>query len=259
VNAPLDALPLWALVAAVIAGTLLSDECGGRLGRRRGRGAGTDSVEAVGTIVAAELGLLAFLLAFSFGIVASRFDARRHMVLDEANAIGTTFLRAEMLPPAERSSVRHLLRRYAAVRLAATTGAPIDQVLQQSEQIHDQLWRAAVAAAAADARALPTGLFIESLNEVIDLHTARVMAALRNRMPLAVWVVLMAVGLLAFFTLGYQAGLTTTGRSPATLVLALTFGAVLWLVADLDRPGEGFLRVSQEPMVEVQRTMSRVP
>ena len=106
---------------------------------------------------------------------------------------------------------------------------------------------------------MPAGLFIQSLNELIDLHASRLMAAVRSRMPLAVWVVLFAVGLLAFFTIGYQAGLTTATRSPAVIVLALTFGAVIWLVADLDRPGEGFLRISQEPMVEVRTMMSSRP
>jgi hypothetical protein len=236
VNAPLDLLPMWALVAALVAGTLLCDEGGFRLGRRRAGGAGTESAETVGTIVAAELALLAFLLAFSFGIVASRFDVRRHMVLDEANAIGTTYLRAAMLPDAEGVPIRALLRSYAEARLAATTGAPIDEVIRRSERIHEELWSAAVAAAAHDPRSVPAGLFIESLNEVIDLHTARVMAALRNRMPLAVWIVLFAVACLAFVTMGYQAGLTRAGRSPASIVLALTFGAVMWLVADLDRP-----------------------
>jgi hypothetical protein len=259
VNAPLDVLPLWALYAAIVVATLLFDECGFHLGRWRGRQPGKEHDSTVGAIVAAQLGLLAFLLAFSFGIVTSRFDVRRHMVLDEANAIGTAFLRAGMLPHAESASIRRGLRSYADARLAATTGAPVEEVIRRSEQIHHQLWTEAVAVAAQDQRSVITGLFIQSLNEVIDLHTARVMAGLRNRMPLTVWIVLFAVGVLAFFTMGYQAGLTRADRSPAAVVLALTFGAVIWLVADLDRPGEGFLRVSQEPMSEVRRMMDAHP
>jgi hypothetical protein len=258
-SAPLDVMPLWALFSALFIANLLFDECGFRVGRLRARQAHQESDATVGTVVAAELGLLAFLLAFSFGIVASRADLRRQMVLNEANAIGTAFLRADMLPDTQGASVRHLLRRYADARLAATTGAPIDHVLRQSEQIHAQLWTEAVAAARHDPRSVPAGLFIQSLNEVIDLHATRVMAALRNRMPLAVWVVLFAVGLLAFFTMGYQAGLTRASRSPVAMVLALTFGAVIWLVADLDRPGEGFLRAGQEPMIEVRQMMGGTP
>ena len=254
-SAPLDVLPLWALFIALLVAHLLAGECGFRVGRFRARRTQKESDAIVGAIVAAELGLLAFLLAFSFGIVTSRFDVRRHALLDEANAIGTTFLRAGMLPDAEEASIRHLLRKYADVRLQATKGAPIDQVLRRSEEIHQQLWKEAVLAADADPRSVPTGLFIQSLNEVIDLHAARVMASLRNRMPLTVWVVLFAVGLLSFFTMGYQAGLTRASRSPATLVLVLSFVSVIWLVVDLDRPGEGFLRVNQQPMIDVQNMM----
>jgi hypothetical protein len=258
-SAPLDVLPLWALFMAVLLGNLLLDECGFRVGRLRARRTQKESDAAVGTIVTAELGLLAFLLAFSFQIVVTRFDVRRHVLLDEANAIGTSYLRAAMLPDTPGASIRHLLREYTDVRIQATTGAPLDQVLRRSEQIHQQLWTEAVAAAGHDARSVPTGLFIQSLNEVIDLHAARVMAALGSRMPLTVWIVLFAVGFLSFFTMGYQAGLTKAGRSPATIVIALTFVAVIWLVADLDRPGEGFLNVSQEPLIDVRQMMRNTP
>ena len=181
-SAPFDVLPLWALFVALLIGNFLLEECGFRLGRLRAGRTQKESDATVGAIVAAELGLLAFLLAFSFGIAASRFDLRRHVLLDEANAVGTAYLRAAMLPEAQGASIRHLLREYTDVRLQATTGTPIDQVLRRSEGIHQQLWTEAVAAAGHDARSVPTGLFIQSLNEVIDLHASRIMAALRNRM-----------------------------------------------------------------------------
>src|SRR5687767_5790087 len=254
-SAPLDVVPLWGLAIALFVGNLLCEECGFRVGRLIGRRSNRDSDTSVSTIVAAELGLLGFLLAFTFGIVAARFDQRRQMVLNEANAIGTAFLRAGMLPDPQSTSIRGLLRHYTDVRLEATRGLPIDHVLARSDEIHQQLWTEAVAAAAHDPRSVPAGLFVESLNDVIDLHSARVMAAVRRRMPLPVWVVLFSIELLAFFTIGYQAGLATAGRSPVAMVLALALCAVIWLVADLDRPGEGFLRVGQEPMIEVRAMM----
>jgi hypothetical protein len=254
-SAPLDVLPLWALFLVLVIASLVLDDCGFRLGRRRARRPQKEAEPIVGAIVAAELGLLAFLLAFSFQLVATRFDYRRHVLLDEANAIGTTFLRSAMLPEAQSVPIRRLLRDYADLRLAAARGAPTDEVLRRSEQIHQLLWAQAVVAAERDPRSVPTGLFIQSVNNVIDLHATRVMAGLRNRMPLPVWIMLFAVALLAFLTMGYQAGMSTGTRSPAGIVLALSFGAVIWLVANLDRPGEGFLRVSQEPMIEVRKMM----
>jgi hypothetical protein len=258
-SAPLDVLPLWALFLVLLIGNLLLVESGFRLGRLRGRQTQKESDATVSAIVASELGLLAFMLAFSFGIAASRFDLRRTVVLNEANAIGTAYLRAAMLPSAQGAPIRQLLREYVDVRIRAATGAPIDQALHRSEQIHQQLWAHAVAAAGSDPHSLPTELFVQSLNEVIDLHSTRVMATLRNRMPLPVWIVLFGVGFLSFFAMGYQAGVTKANRSPATVVIVLTFVGVIWLVADLDRPGEGFLHVSQDPMIDVRAMMSGQP
>jgi len=258
-TAPLDVLPLWALFLGLVLANLLADEGGFRVGYFRARREHKEGDATVGAIVAAELGLLAFLLAFSFNLAASRFDARRHTLVDEANAIGTTFLRAAMLPEAQGGPVRQLLRDYADMRLAPTRGAPIDEVLRRSEEIHQRLWAEAIVAAEHDPRSLPTSLFIQSLNNVIDMHATRVLAVLRSRLPLPVWTILIAVSLLSFFTMGYQAGLTRASRSPAVVVLALTFGAVIWLIANLDRPGEGFLRVNQEPMIDVRRMMNTAP
>src|SRR5215467_5657603 len=114
---------------------------GGRDGRRK------KATRPVSAIVASELGLLAFMLAFSFGIVVSPFDLRRNSMLNEANAIGTTYLRAEMLPAAQSGPIRQLLRDYVDVRLQATNGMPINQVLHRSEEIQQQLWAQAVVAA----------------------------------------------------------------------------------------------------------------
>jgi hypothetical protein len=251
----LDLLPLWALSSVLLVLNLILDECGFRLGRlRRGQSLReTDGI--VGSVVGAQLGLLAFLLAFSFGIVAQRADVRRNLILDESNAIGTAFLRAAMLPVGEAAPVRHLLREYTDIRIEAAGGADMAEALEHSDRIHTQLWDEAVAAAADDPRSVPTGLFIDSLNTVIDLHSSRVMASLRSRLPTAVWIVLFGVGFLSFFTIGYQNGLTSPARSPAALVLAIAFGLVLWLVADLDRPGEGLLRVSQAPLIDLRNSM----
>jgi hypothetical protein len=258
-SAPLDILPLWALFIVLLLANLLLDECGFRVGRLRAHRTQKESDSTVSAIVASELGLLAFMLAFTYGIVASRFDLRRMTLLNEANAIGTTYLRAAMLPPGQGEPIRDLLREYVDLRIQAAQGRAIDQVLHRSEEIQEQLWTKAIAAAEYDTHALPTELFIQSLNEVIDLHAARVLASLRNRLPLPVWIVLFGVGFLSFFTMGYQAGLTKASRSPATIVIAVTFVAVIWLVADLDRPREGFLHVSQEPLIDVRQMMWTTP
>lgn len=255
VNASFDIVPLWAVFAGALVFILISAEIGYRLGRWRS-GSGTEKEGLVGGMVAAELGLLAFLLAFAFGIAAARFDDRRRALLDESNAIGTAYLRAAMLPEPRRSEVRRLLRDYVDARIAGVQDGSIDSAVRRSEDLHARLWAEATAAANEDPRSIPVGLFVQSLNEVIDLHAKRVQAGVRSRIPGTVWVALFAVTALSFSVMGYHGGLTRTTRSPAIVAVALTFATVIWLVADLERPHQGLLQVSQQPLIELQRSMA---
>lgn len=202
-------------------------------------------------MVGAELGLL----AFTFSLAASRFDARRQVLLDETNAIGTSYLRSVMLPEPQQTEVRRLLRDYVDWRIRGAQVALVEEAIRQSEKIQGQLWDQAVAAAVKDPHSIQTGLFVQTLNEVIDLHTKRVTAALRSRIPLPVWIVLFGVAILSFIAMGYQGGINRTSRSPAVVLVALTFAGVLWLVVSLDRPGESSLRVNQRPLIELREMM----
>jgi hypothetical protein len=250
-------LPLWAVFAAALAMILLSAELGHRVGRVRFHRAEHEKEPTVGGIVAAELGLLAFLLAFTFGLAASRFEARRDTLLDEANAVGTTYLRARMLPEPQQAEIQKLLREYVDVRLAASEEGKLEAGIKRSSEIQDQLWNGAIAAAKEDSRSIPTGLFVQSLNEVIDLHAKRLFVVVGSRVPILVWLVLITVAILSFGSMGYHSGLTGARRSPLVLPLALTFAVVIWMVVDLERPQEGLLRVSQKPMMELRNTMDQ--
>jgi hypothetical protein len=233
---------------------LLAVEGGFRLGRqRRARSEGEDR-QSVGQVVAATLALLAFLLAFTFSLAASRFELRRTMVIDEANAIGTTYLRAAMLPEPHRSDVRTLLREYTDVRLDAVQPGKLDQSIRRSGELHAQLWDHAVAVGEQHPQSEVVGLFIASLNQVIDLHTTRLTFGARNRIPGIVWLALYFVTVVGTAVMGYHAGLAGSGRSLAILALVLAFSAVMTLIADLDHPLEGLLRVSQQAMVDLHNS-----
>ena len=141
----IEALPLWALYIITSAIVLLSAEAGWRLGNYRRQRPQHEKDAPVGAVVGATLGLLAFLLAFTFGMAASRYDTRKQLVLQEANAIGTTYLRADMLPEPQRSEIRNLLREYAALRVGGVTSLMTPEVMAQSGALHDRLWAQAVA------------------------------------------------------------------------------------------------------------------
>lgn len=251
----LDLFPLWALMLLTVVAALVSVEVGYRLARYRSRHSKEEKEAPVGAIAGATLALLAFMLAFTFGLAASRFEDRRQVVLAESNAIGTTYLRAAMLPEPMRTETRNLLREYVDVRLEGAQGQNADQTISKSVELHDRLWSQAVAAVEKD-RTLITGLFVQSLNEVIDLHAKRVMVGRRSRVPRAIWMALYLLAVLATAAMGYYEGVTGTRRSVAVLALVLAFSAVLILVVDLDRPGEGLLRVSQQSMIDLRNSMS---
>lgn len=257
-TAAIDRIPLWLLFVVTVAVTFAAVELGMLLGRRR-KERSPDREAPLGAMVGAMLGLLAFVLAFTFGLAASRFDERRHTILDEANAIGTTYLRAGLLPEPQRSSAQGLLRAYVDARLAAVDPGKLEQAINTSVELHDQLWTEASASAAADPHSIVVGLFIQSLNQMIDLHATRVMVGLRSRIPTTVWVALYFVAIVTMATMGYHHGLSGTSRPIASLALVLVFAVILLLVLDLDRPLEGFLRVSQQSVLDLRQSMRESP
>jgi hypothetical protein len=200
------------------------------------------------------LGLLAFLLAFTFGLAASRYDTRKQLVLDEANAIGTAYLRADMLPEPQRSEIRNLLREYASARVGGLVSIMTPAVMAKSASLQDRIWADATAVSQQDSKSITTGLFVQSLNEVIDLDESRVTAG-RNRIPDPIWLALLAVTMFTMASVGYQFGLTGEHSWIEIILLALVFTTVILLIADLDRPGEGLLNVSQQAMIDLVNRM----
>lgn len=254
-TALIDLVPLWFILPLTIALALLSVELGYRIATYRGRHAVGEKESPVGSMVGATLGLLAFMLAFTFGLAGSRFEDRRQVVLSEANAIGTTYLRAALLPEPMRTESRNALREYVEVRLEAVQQpGKLNQAIVKSEQLHNRMWSQAVAATEKDRSAI-TMLFVQSLNELIDLHATRVMAGVRSRVPNVIWIVLYVLAILAMVMMGYHAGLVHSRRSIAVIALVLGFSSVLFLIADLDRPSQGTLQVSQQSMIDLRNSM----
>jgi hypothetical protein len=258
---PLDMVPLWGILLGAIVFGCLALEAGYRLGVWRHVQAAEEKENPVGAMVGSILGLLAFMLAFTFSMAASRFDERRLIVLDEANAIGTTYLRARLLPEPHRTEVSKLLREYVDVRLTnrgqGDVTQTVNQMIKRADELNEQLWLQAVAAA--DRQPTPiTATFVTSLNEMIDLHAKRVLIATRNRIPFSIWAILFSLAMLGMAAMGYQSGLSATRRSPAMIATVLAFASVLFLIADLDRGHEGLLTVSQQSMLDLQKSMHAV-
>jgi len=254
---PLDSLPIIVLVALFVAINVAVYEVGyqiGKWGRRRGGADAKPDDGPTGIIVGAILGLMAFLLAITMGMASDRFDARRALVLEETNAIGTTYLRAGYLDEPASSDLRDLLLEYVPLRIATSDEALLVANLERSEQLLDEMW----AIAEDVARAQPsdvTALFIESLNEVIDLHTSRFVAGVYARVPPTILLLLVAGVILSLGLVGYNAGLSEKRSPIIAIVLVIALGATLWLVIDLDRPREGLIKTSQQPLIDLEQKL----
>ena len=249
-----DALPIWAVLVLTVAIVLAAFEVGFRLGTRRQQHAGQEPEGPLGAMVGATLGLLAFVLAFTFSMAESRFDTRKQLVVEDAIAIRTAYERSKFLPEPDAKEVQGRLQEYVAVRLdGARHPENFNTALARSEELQHLLWAKAVTAAQRERDDI-TGLFVESVNGVIDAHVKRIAAA-RNRLPITIWVSVYLMAILGLAGMGYHAGLTGAKRSLAILLMTLAFSGVLGLIADLDRPQEGLLRVSQQALIDVQRSM----
>jgi len=256
VNNPLDAVPLWVLLVCTVVLILASVEVGVRFGKYRRHRSESEKEAPVGSMAAAALGLLGFLLAFTFGMAATRFDIRRDLVLEESNALGTAYLRAGFLPEPQRAKTQTLLREYVDIRVSVSQTGKLEQVVARSEELHGALWAEAASAGEKGAQPVLVGLYVQALNDVIDVHAKR-LSAIRSRIPTTIWFVLYAVTILSMTALGYYSGLNDTHSTPAIVVLVLIFSAVMWLIADLDRPREGMLTVSQQPMIDLQSQLKK--
>lgn len=251
----LEAYQLLTIFVVGLVDILGASEIGRLLGvRATGRG-GDD----VSTLEGAILGLLALMIGFTFAMALSRFEARRDALLTEANAIGTTALRARLLPAPHSADALKSLREYVKIRLDITqrvlTAAELKTAIGRSNEIQEALWRNAMALAAKDTGLVPTGVFIQSLNEMIDSQGKR-LAALRNRVPNIVFLALYGVAIVAFIFAGYANGLGARRVRLPVYVMGVLVSGVILLIQDLDRPTAGFISVSQQPMIDTAASIA---
>jgi hypothetical protein len=256
----LDHLPLWGVFVLTVVCVFLAICIGTAVGLRISRRPDHEKEAPLGTIIGSSLALVGFMLAFSFGITAQIFQARRQLLLDEVNAIGTTYLRAGMLAEPHGSDIRNLLREYVNVRVSITkenmyqSPEKLQEAVSYSETLQDQMWSHAVALSKADRSSIIDGLFINSLNQMIDLQTSRVTTA-SYRLPRIIWYAIYFITIISMFMVGYQTGLSGKSNLKVGIMLALTFSTVLFLMVDLDRATEGYFRLSQKPMFELQKKL----
>ena len=241
-------------VAALLAACEFGRWLGVRIGNR--------GEEDISTLEGAVLGLLALMIGFTFAMSLARFEGRREAILVEANSIGTTAPRARLLPAPHNTESVKLLKDYVQIRLDITRRVPspaeLSAAITRSSVIQEALWQQAKAVAATDNGMVPTGLFIQSLNEMIDNQQKR-LTAVHNRVPNLVFLSLYGVAAVASAFAGYAGGLgKRPSRFPAYVMIVLVC-AVILMIQDLDRPLSGFIAYSQQPMIDTAASIDAFP
>ena len=253
----LSSLELAALVFGATLGATAIGYLVGRWLRQR-----TDDLhEPVGVVQTALLGFVGLILAFGLALAVGRYETRRASVVEEANAIGTTYLRAQTLAEPMRSRSLELLTDYtdASIRLASAVPASsaAREALADGQRLQRELWALAGRSLAAAPIASAPRLYVETLNHMIDQQTVR-KATLNNRVPPAVlWFelasALLALGLLSFY-------LALLGRSVWTVLLAAALVSFLLLITfDLDRPRRGLITVPTTALTDLRASMDLPP
>ena len=246
------------VVVGTVGGAFLALWLGHRRGVRARMVEGIDverRTAHVGVVLGALLGLLGLMLGFTFAGASGRFMERQRLIVVEANALGTAWLRADLLGPADRAAVRAALKDYAAHRVALAGTADHGEIARDDEALDAdcaRLWDAA----AAGARNAPGAavLALPPVNEVIDLHGER-KAVARLHLPIAVVALLSVAAGVTVFAIGFAEGLMDARHRIFAISLTGLIALAIWLTIDLDHPREGLTQVDASALVEVCESM----
>lgn len=250
------ALAIIAMFVLPLLAVLIPIQIGQYIGARHRKKVGELEDGPIGTSVGAALGLLAFLMAFTFQIVSERVDSRRELLLAEVTEIRTAYLQAGLIPEPYKSESRKLLMEYTNIRVElAADVSKVHSVIARSQQIVDSLWTFSEALSAINNSSESYSLFTGSVSELVGLFNQRVTMVMDYRVPQLILEVLLAVGVLSMLALGYQFGATGKGNTTAKMLTAVIFAIVMWLIFAMDRPEYGLIRPTQSPVYKLQQQL----
>ena len=249
---------LFALAA--FAGMLLMLDLGRRIGLKR-QALGEDHGKAgLGTMQGIIFGLTTLVLAFSFSGAMSRYDARRDLVLAEANAIGTAYLRIDLLPGADQPALRDLFRRYVDSRLAVYHALP-DLVearaqLERSKGLQNEIWAASMSSIQRASPGTPTMLVVAALNDMIDLTATRTVAAMSHP-PVVIFAMIFVLLLASALVAGQDSAASAVKSLRRYGSLALVLSLTVFVILEIEFPRMGFIRIEayDQLLVDVRTDM----
>ncbi len=256
-----DLIPLWMVLLGSVISMVAFIEVGFKLASNmKGKPVKAQTAQ-VRAIMGASLGLLAFMLAFSFSMAQRHFEVRTQSFMLEVNAISSAYRGTDLLDDVTRPVAKNLLRQFVAIRMEMiqlqgdSSMTRVLELVKESIRLHDRLWSLAESSMENPENSESTGIFSQSVLAMINAQDARLQAVLYNRISPVIWITLFVMALLSMMIMGYQAGLTGARSGIATWTLAVTFSVVMALVMDLDRPNQRLFSMNQQMMVELHNRM----
>lgn len=257
-----DLIPLWLVLLGSVISMVAFIEIGIKLGSNiKGKPVKAQTAQ-VRAIMGASLGLLAFMLAFSFSMAQRHFEVRTQSFMLEVSAISSAYRGADLLDNVTRPVARNLLQQFVAIRMemmqlkSESNLKEVFERVKDSERLHDKLWSLVEFSMEDPENRESTGIFSQSVLAMINAQDTRLQAVLFNRISPVIWVTLYVMALLSMLIMGYQAGLTGARSGIATWTLAVTFSVVMALVMDLDRPNQSLFSMNQQLMIDLHHRMA---
>ncbi len=242
------------IVLGLFTGMLALVEIGRRAGAKR-------KIEGLGAIEGAVFGLMALLIAFTFGSAAVRFETRRNLVVEEVNDIGTAWLRLDLIPAARQPALRALFRQYVDTRIAVYKNLPdLDAAradLARMTDLQNQIWASAIAGAAESPTTATAIVLLPALNTMFDITTTRTVA-MQTHQPAEIFVMLAIVMLSCSLLAGYGMGSSSSTRSMYHIAcFALVLTLAYYVILDLEYPRMGMIRIDwmDQLLVDVRASM----
>ncbi len=255
-----DSVPLAIVGIALVAAFFVASELGFVAHRRFGRTPGDGDASDEAQVLATALLLLALLLGFTFSMALGRYDTRRQIVVQEANDIGTAWLRAGLVAAPAGAALQAKLAAYAGTRVSteanSTDPKVFDARMARGAALRNEIWDLTAAATAPDRSTAQATALVAAVNAVLDTATTRA-AAIDARVPAKVIDLLIVYAWVAAFLLGYVLAAYGSHHRIATLVLYILLAMTITLILDLDRPQSGDIRVSQQPLIDLVTDIDR--
>lgn len=246
-----SSLPLWVIYILVAILILASIQAGILYAQYRLKRAAIEDNSAVNTLVGATLGLLAFMLAFTFGLTTSRFDAKKHFLLEEINTIETAWLRAGLVTEEYSDDLRKSIVEYVEIRLWFNNDkSKLQEAITRAKNVQNTIWSTVITMTQENSQNDEIlALLIESVNDMFDNQTRRITIG-ADRIPDLIWIALFGLICIAMFEVGYLLGKSEKSNWVLLLALSISFSAIVIIIVDLDN-SKGNITINNQPVIDL--------